>query len=121
MNDEIRNESIRKEKIGAPLLRVMGIVVLAGLILLAAVVGHYRQELIRVYQVMNLFKPDRIVSNFRSMETILDSAVVHRSGSTHEFDREASLLPESYEYNGQIKSVAGFLGRHVDNWSGCTP
>ncbi len=109
MNDEIRSESIKKEKIGRPLLRVMGIGILAGLILLAAVAGLYRRELIRVYQVMNLFKPDRIVSNFRSMETIFDSAVVHRGGPTHEFDREVSPLPESYEYDRQIKSVADFL------------
>lgn len=114
MNDEFRNESIKKEKIGRALLRVMGIGILAGLILLAAVAGLHRRELIRVYQAMNLFKPDRIVSNFRSMETIFDSTAVHRSGPAHEFDREVSPLPETYEYDGQTKSVADFL---EDTWT----
>ena len=42
----------------------------------------YRKELARVYHVIRLFEPAEIVHNFRSMETMFDTAQVRRGSAS---------------------------------------
>lgn len=93
------------------ILRRLGLTVLTGVVLLALLAAAYRQELVRVANVIALFDQDVIVENFRSMESIFDVATVRRGSYTHQFERELQSLPLTYEYKGQTKSVADFLDR----------
>ena len=63
----------------------------------------------RVYQVMTLFRPDVIVSNFRSMETISDTSPVRRGSSVYEFARDPQHLPTTYRYGEERKNLAALL------------
>jgi CubicO group peptidase (beta-lactamase class C family) len=93
------------------ILRRLGLAVLAGALLLALMAAAYRQELVRVVNVIMLFDQDVIVENFRSMESIFDVAIVRRGSYTHQFERELQSLSLTYEYKGQTKSIADFLER----------
>jgi len=86
-----------------------GIASLVGLAALALIAGLYRNELIRVYDVIHLFDRDNIVLNFRSMESIFPARTVHRGSLDHEFEREQRELPETYEHEGRVKSIPSFL------------
>ena len=77
--------------------------------MLAVIGSFYRGELTRVYNVMNLFEPGKILDNFRSMETMFDSVQISRGASAHSFERDLKELPQTYEYKGQTKAVASFL------------
>ena len=77
----------------------MGNLAKAGLLVLVLVIlllGWNHRRLMRVYQVMTLFRPDVIVSNFRSMETISDTSPVRRGSSVYEFARDPQHLPTTY-------------------------
>jgi CubicO group peptidase (beta-lactamase class C family) len=93
------------------ILRRLGLAVLTGALLLALMAAAYRQELVRVVNVIMLFDQDVIVENFRSMESIFDVAIVRRGSYTHQFERELQSLSLTYEYKGQTKSIADFLER----------
>ncbi|HIG57589.1 MAG TPA: hypothetical protein EYQ18_27060 [Candidatus Handelsmanbacteria bacterium] len=52
------------------------------LVLISAICSLLHKELTRVYQVITLFYPDRIVDNFRTMETVFTAAAIHRPPHT---------------------------------------
>lgn len=83
--------------------------VLLGVLLIAGALGFGR--IMRLYRVVTLFEPDRIVENFRSMGETLDSRVIHRGGETFEFRRAERDLPENYVFKGAVKKIAPFLER----------
>lgn len=89
-----------------------------GLLLLAvagvALAVLYRSQIARVYEVIVLFEPERIASNFRSMDTMFQTVPVHRGPSAHQFDRAERGLPATYEYKGATKDTGRFLR---DTWT----
>lgn len=88
---------------------------LLGLIAVAvALAALCRVEMARVYNVIYLFEPDRIVSNFRSMDTMFQTAPVRRGQSTHRLEADPRDLPAGYEYKGMTKDVSRFL---KDTWT----
>jgi CubicO group peptidase (beta-lactamase class C family) len=74
-----------------------------------ALVVAYHTEIARVYHVIRLFDPEIVVSNFRSMDTMFDTAPVRRGSVAHQFERSIRNLPSTYVYKGQTKEVSDFL------------
>ena len=88
-----------------------------GLFALATMVilfGLFHERLIRVYRAMNLFERDRIVSNFRSMETMFEAVPVRRGGDDSSLEGEPADLPPTYEFDGETKDLVRFLD---DTWT----
>ncbi len=82
------------------------------LVLLAVLVVtglFYWKELSRLYDVITLFEPDGIVDNFRNMDAMFDYRTVHRGDAIFAFKEEKKTLPETYVYEGQVKSSAEFI------------
>lgn len=80
-------------------------------VLLLALVGAgiFNRQLIRLYHVITLFEPDRVVRNFRGMERMFDYRVVHRGGPPHVFERAPGSLPLIYTHRGNTATVREFL------------
>jgi len=66
---------------------------LVAVILSIAFAMVYHKELTRVYHVIRLFEPEDILHNFRSMETMFDTAPVRRGPVAHQFERNVGNLP----------------------------
>lgn len=92
-----------------PLRRTLATGCLALIVASMALSVVYRAELARVYHVIRLFDPEIIVSNFRSMDTMFDTAPVRRGPVAHQFERSIRNLPSTYVYKGQTKKVSDFL------------
>ncbi|HHB82480.1 MAG TPA: class C beta-lactamase-related serine hydrolase [Devosia sp.] len=84
---------------------LLGLIVV---ILVAAVIN--RDRLVRLYNVIGLFKQEQIVENFSSMNTMFLSRDLVRA-STVEVPWEEDLgeLPEEFNLFGDMVSVADFL------------
>ncbi len=73
---------------------------LAAALALAAIPALlYRTELTKLWQLANLFDPDRIVHNFQHMDELLDFRTITRSDDVLEFARGSYSLPESFRYD----------------------
>ena len=70
---------------------------------------YFAEEIRRLEAVVTLFNEDRILTNFRGMDDIFESKVVHRGDTPSEFDRGDTTLPETFEYEGETINVAEFL------------
>ena len=83
----------------------------AGVLLALIVFGLIRrEELVRLYNVIVLFESDVVVENFRGMDEIFfDTRTVHAGDDVWELDYNETALPETYEYNGDVKSINEFL------------
>jgi CubicO group peptidase (beta-lactamase class C family) len=69
----------------------------------------YRKEIGRLYHVITLFEPGVIVSNFRNMDTMFDYRTVHRGETVFGLTDEKRALPDTYVYEGEVKSTAKFI------------
>ena len=69
----------------------------------------YQKELVRIYHVVRLFESAEIVNNFRSMDSMFDTAQVRRGPVTHQFERNLQDLPSTYVYKGQTRKTSDFL------------
>lgn len=83
-------------------------------ILAAALAAIQQDKLARVYHVVRLFEADRIVRNFRSMDTMFETVPVRRGPVDHALEMQPHDLPETYEYDGTTRDVAHFLR---DTWT----
>ncbi len=91
-------------------------VLMGGLVLLLIIVvlGIFNyNRLVRVYRVINLFEPEVIEANFRSMGQLLGSRTVVAGDEIFQFDYDLQELPESYVFEGKTKKVADFID-HCD-------
>lgn len=81
------------------------------LVLLLALVGAgiFNRQLTRLYRVITLFEPDRVVENFRTMDHMFDYRVVKRGGIPHVFDRAPGSLPQIYTHKGKTSTVREFF------------
>ena len=90
--------------------RACGWIVAAVLLVLIVFGIARREELVRLYNVIVLFEPDVVVENFRGMDEIFfDTRTVHAGDDVWELDYTKTVLPETYEYDGDVKSIDAFL------------
>lgn len=71
----------------------------------------YGSDLLRLYRVINLFEPDRIVYNFRNMDALFGARTVRHDGSPTPLRYAPAELPAVYSYNGVEKKTAAFIDR----------
>ena len=83
--------------------------VLVGLTILAILWVLLRRKIIRIYHVITLFYPDRIVANFRSMNEIFAVETLRQSPVAHSFPRTPIPLPKTYTYQGQNRALARWI------------
>ena len=76
---------------------------------LLAVAGFYHKRLIRVYHVVTLFNADRIVANFRKMDSMFQTLEISRAPRPHVFERAPEPLPDSFTHRGQRQQTATWL------------
>ncbi len=81
------------------------------LVLLLALVGAgiFNRQLTRLYRVITLFEPDRVVENFRTMDRMFDYRVVNRGGIPHVFERAPGSLPQIYTHKDKTSTVKEFF------------
>jgi len=92
------------------MLRILGGVVVLLLVVASIAAFVYRHELRRLHAVTTLFEPDRIVQNFRSMDTIFEIAPVFRGDELWELaEGETVTLPASFDFGGETMDTAAFL------------
>ena len=98
-------EKIKSKKIGKKILIVFGVIL--GILLIAMIFNFDRVQ--RLYRVINLFKPDVIVENFRTMGDKFNSRTIHHGPNVFTFKQDIKKLPEEYTFNGKKKSVSDFI------------
>ena len=76
---------------------------------LLAVMDFYHKRLTRVYHVVTLFYADRIIANFRTMDSMFHTAAVYRAPVAHVFERAPIPLTETFTHRGQTQQIATWL------------
>ncbi|HFC11530.1 MAG TPA: class C beta-lactamase-related serine hydrolase, partial [Anaerolineae bacterium] len=86
-----------------------------GVWILFLVVGRVAwRRLHRLYHVIHLFDPERIVGNFLGMDKIFPTKTVHKSAQPYHFKQGAVMaLPESFVVDGVRMNSAEFLTHTV--------
>ena len=69
----------------------------------------FHERLIRLYRVIRLFDQDVIVENFRHMDSIIGSRIVHKADQATTFEKDPQPLPASFKYNGENVDLQQFL------------
>lgn len=95
------------KKSGLSLLVRRVLVVL--LFLLVAFVALNFKSFTHIYHALNIFKPDKLVSNFRTMDRQFPANLVAAGEQTTDFVYNKQQLPEYYSYDGQQRSIAEFF------------
>jgi len=85
--------------------------VFVAVVILLVAAGLFNRQLVRLFHVLTLFEPNRIVENFRTMDRMFPCRTVRRGGPPHVFERAPADLPELYTYKGQTKRVEEFLNK----------
>jgi len=70
----------------------------------------YRDEVTRLSAVMNLFEPDTIVENFRTMDRLFEYQVVHKGDEVWELPAGTPIsLPKTFAFGDKEMDTAAFL------------
>lgn len=95
----------------SPLLRRIGIAagIAVGVLLLAGLVGFLVLRNSPVWGAINLFSDEYRAGNFRSMHETFPSHAIAPAGEAWEFTRAERPLPERYGFQGDERSLVGFL------------
>lgn len=91
--------------------RTLLAVLTVSLVIAATVAVVNFSRLQRLYNAVTLFDRDVIAENFRSMGEIFDARTVHKGEEAFRFKRKDSRLPETYSYEGRVKSTGEFIER----------
>lgn len=95
------------------LSRILKGFAMAGAVVLLVAVGAaiiHRGEIARLSALHWLFEPDRIVENFRNMDTLFDTVEVRRGDAVWELPAgERIALPEVFDFGGDAIETAPFL------------
>ena len=93
------------------LIKGLGFIVAALAIFAGILAAIYRDEIARLRAVNNLFEPDVIVENFRTMDTLFEYQVVRRGDDVWELPAGTQiLLPETFAFgNDKTMNTAEFL------------
>ena len=86
-----------------------GFLVFLLLIFVLAVMNY--TSLRRLYHAITLFNESVIVRNFSHMEDMFDTVEVPKPDTEYIFGRAEQNLPTTYTYNGEERSLEGFLAR----------
>lgn len=76
------------------------------LVLAAWQVGHLAW---RYWQFENLFRPDRIVENFRSMPRYFDSIAMHNAGDVLPWPHAPQPLPQGFQFQGRDYALQDWI------------
>jgi hypothetical protein len=87
----------------------IGVVTLTLVLLLGIGSAIFHERLFRLYRVIRLFDQDVIVENFRNMDSIIGSRIVHKAGQATAFEKDLKPLPASFTYNGETVDLQQFL------------
>ncbi|MBM9577129.1 serine hydrolase [Leptospira sp. 201903070] len=88
--------------------RKRNFLILAGVFFLSILIFFYA-DLKRLYEVIFLFNRNRIVHNFRNMNSMFESRTIRRGDSVFELQKSESALPRSFLWNGEEKDIQNFL------------
>ena len=83
------------------------VLVLTSIMVIGSAIFHER--LIRLYRVIRLFDQDVIVENFRNMDGIFGTRIVHKADQATTFATEPQPLPTSFTYGGKAIDLQQFL------------
>ncbi|MEN6422818.1 MAG: serine hydrolase, partial [Smithella sp.] len=100
MTEKVKSKSVPKK-----ILITFGIIL--GILIIALLLNFERIQ--RLYRVINLFNPDIIVQNFRTMGDKFDSRTIHRGGDVFTFKRDIKKLPDGYTFKGKNRRVNSFI------------
>ncbi len=92
------------------LLGISGTLILVIFIALA-VFWKDIQEFRGVMKYAGLFKPDKIVENFRTMNKLYPTKIIHRTGPVYELPVQHRPLPETFIHNGETKKTEDWIKR----------
>lgn len=99
-----------KKKFQVRRLFVIGSILAGAIILVVACGGAvYHKELYRLYHVLTLFEPDRIVHNFQNMDRIFMTREIRASETPSRFETVPKALPKSFTYKGRTFATHDFL------------
>lgn len=84
--------------------------IIAALILVAGLVLAFNwQKATRLYSVITMFDADKIVSNFVSMDSLIETQEIVSTSEPFYFDTDSKPIPSTFEYRGEILSTDAFL------------
>ncbi len=107
---KIVNQPNRYMSVGL-LRRLLKPIIALALVLGVAWAGHFAY---RLWQFKTLFKPQVIAENFRNMDRLFDTNLIHKSGEQCKLEASPQTLPEDFSFAG--KTIA------INEWieSSCT-
>ena len=84
--------------------------ILLALFVIAAIAAFLNKDrLVRLYNVLGLFKQENIVHNFSHMDDLFAFVRVQRSGPEIDWPLSPASLPESFRFRGKDISITDFL------------
>ncbi|MEE8399360.1 MAG: serine hydrolase [Desulfobacterales bacterium] len=92
------------------LIGIAGVLVL---VVIVSIVVFWKdiQEIRGVREYANIFNPDTIIENFRSLYKKYPSSTVYRSGPVYELPEKTRELPATYVYGGDTKEISEWIKR----------
>lgn len=100
-----------------PVKRVIRILSILFLVLLAGVIigtAIFQKQVFRLYHVLTLFEPDKIVHNFQHMDTLFMTRPIKARKNHAPFRQDSRPLPASFIYKGETINIRKFL---EDTWT----
>ncbi len=91
------------------ILKGLGLALAALLILVLVTLAVFHEKAHRLYRVLTLFQPDRIVTNFQTMDTIFPHHIIRAPAAPSEFKRDIRPLPPNFVHNDRVYTTQGFL------------
>ena len=86
--------------------------IIGGLAIAAGVTAYAkRDDLTRLMNVNALFDEGRIIGNFSNMQNLFFNVVVPKSGETYVWPQTKRAIADSYQWQGESKSVADWLAK----------
>jgi CubicO group peptidase (beta-lactamase class C family) len=84
--------------------------ILLGLAILATIIFWKDiKEIREVLKYANLFEPDTMTENFRSMYKLYPSTIVEKSGDIYELEYDLNALNLSYTFKGEKKNITDWI------------
>ncbi len=79
------------------------------LVLMLVLTMLYWTQVRQLYYTIRLFDEDVIVANFSDMKSMVPTVTIKRTGPVSTFGHQPEALPETFVYNGEIRTMASYL------------
>ena len=79
------------------------------LALILVLTGLYWTQVRQLYFTVRLFDEDVIVANFSDMQSMIPTVTIKRSGRVNAWGHQPGALPETFNYNGENRTMASYL------------